>query len=690
MNQLQRTLSNYLSETGESMRSLSLRAGLHEKSVSRILTVDGHRPIRASLDALSRAMQRDLPCDSVGEKVTFAGLIARIPQKVDDAARAQRLVQRLRWLVRSAGWVAEFETVDRGKVVTFFAERNAASFGINKRSFSTYKAEIMTALDVALPRARGRMINDLDGTYAEVHRAIKDSALPTDMKMASGAFLVFLNDQRIAPGDITTATLEQYFLHRLEVSPKGPAVAQKHVSRIVALLRELASRQEFVPFGFVAPGSPFSDGRDKYGVGNDVITAIMSEFDSRIAPWALGRVSRDGKSIDEFIASLDAQKPAHDDKKRALLRRSGIKTRSSEGGTARADSLSAHGFLLPKGRWSAATLSRRRGYIVAGVKALYSRTGYLVESLDELTDPEVAWSIAVALEEANDTGFHSGYAASVVKTLTKIAAQFLVRDEQDIMALREHAKALASPKGMSERNIAKLKGFSPERIPLFLSVSDRILDDVNARTQSRRHRRTTKVTDPDGHKFTADQCRDIMCALAHDLMLIRAPRSANVLNIRLDWIRWYGSKACIVIPSVDVKLRDEMDDDLPLDLSAETSRLLRQYVEKVRPLALLPDDKANPYLFPGQGTQCGRPYESLLGRLVGWVFRIVGVKIHPHLYRHLIGWLWLRENIDMLPVVQQLLGHKNIQTTIEYYAAIDESLAMQRWNEFVSRQRKRS
>ena len=137
-----------------------------------------------------------------------------------------------------------------------------------------------------------------------------------------------------------------------------------------------------------------------------------------------------------------------------------------------------------------------------------------------------------------------------------------------------------------------------------------------------------------------------------------------------------------------MKLREDADPDLALDLSVETSRLLRQFLDKVRPFALIAGDEQNPYLFPGKGDTVGKPFETLLQRLVNWVFRVVGVKIHPHLYRHLIGWIWLRDNIDMLPVVQQLLGHKNIQTTIDYYAAIDGSLAMQRWNEFLDGKRK--
>lgn len=684
MSKLQDEIRTHLEITGESMRSLSLRAGLGARTVSNILHLDGLRPRRAAIEALSQAMGRELPVEDLPARITFATLIDRLPAKVSDAGKARRLAQRLRWLLRAAGWVAELEVVDRQKVQAYFAGTNAATFGLSARSFATYKAEVMTALDVALPRARVRGIADIGGLMGEVHAAIQASNLPQDLKLLSGSFLVWLHDQEIPPAAITTATLEAYFHHRLDVSPKGETVARKHVRRIAKLLRVLATGPEFARFGFVAAPHPFADGRDRYEVADAVISRLMTEFDSRIAPWALGQVSRDGQSLSDFIAWLDSQEPTEADAKRALLRRSGIKARQGTGTKSREASLSAWGFLLPKAQWTPATLAGRRGFVAAGAKALYARTGYLVETLDELTDPEIAWSIATALVDANQTGFQSGYAASVLKMIVKIAEQYLCRPEPEIVELRASIAALQTPKGMSERNIAKLRAFTPELVPAFLSVSDRILDDVNARSDARRHPGQTRGN----MRFDIEQCRDIMCALAHDFMLIRAPRSANIIGMRLDWIRWQGDHASIVVPSTEIKLRDLADPDLVLDLTPETSRLLRQFIEKVRPEALLPGDEQNPYLFPGQGQDTGQPYGNLLERLVGWVFRIVGVSIHPHLYHHLIGWIWLREDIGMLPVVQNLLGHRNIQTTIDYYAAIDSSLAMQKWQEHLDARRK--
>lgn len=67
----------------------------------------------------------------------------------------------------------------------------------------------------------------------------------------------------------------------------------------------------------------------------------------------------------------------------------------------------------------------------------------------------------------------------------------------------------------------------------------------------------------------------------------------------------------------------------------------------------------------------------------------MSVKINPHLYRHFLGWLWLREDPDRLPDVQRLLGHKRLETTLAHYAEIDEDLALDRWSKYLADQKSR-
>jgi hypothetical protein len=62
--------------------------------------------------------------------------------------------------------------------------------------------------------------------------------------------------------------------------------------------------------------------------------------------------------------------------------------------------------------------------------------------------------------------------------------------------------------------------------------------------------------------WISELARDVMCAVASDILLARAPRKENVLGIRLPWISWQGDGATVRVPNVEVKMRTSDDPDL--------------------------------------------------------------------------------------------------------------------------------
>ena len=101
---LQEALRQYLDESGESMRALSLRAGLSPKAISDILTLPGLRPRHTTLVALSTATGKDLHACLQDQPLRYADLLRRL---ADDGNKSA--ASRIRWLLRQAGWVAEVE-----------------------------------------------------------------------------------------------------------------------------------------------------------------------------------------------------------------------------------------------------------------------------------------------------------------------------------------------------------------------------------------------------------------------------------------------------------------------------------------------------------------------------------------------------------------------------------------------------
>ena len=53
------------------------------------------------------------------------------------------------------------------------------------------------------------------------------------------------------------------------------------------------------------------------------------------------------------------------------------------------------------------------------------------------------------------------------------------------------------------------------------------------------------------------------------------------------------------------------------------------------------------------------------------VLRSLGVKLTPHQFRHLAAKINLDANPGAYELVRQLLGHKNMKTTTNFYAGID-------------------
>lgn len=685
------TLTQYLQTSSETKRSLSLRSGLGEKAVSDILRRPGHKPRGTTLTALSQSTGIDLFACFENPPVYYADLIAQL-----DASGQNRRAQRLRWLTRVSGWVPETTIVCRREAIDFLRSHRAAEFNLRKSSYATYASEAIEIVSTAAPRKRKRGSWDLTGTYAEILNAIsnENSSIRKWQIGVARPFLVFLHDRQIPVPEITTDTLAAYHGERLEVSSKSEKKCRQHVIEVAKFLKDAADIGALRSFGFRPVEHPFGRYAGKYGVADDVIADLMMEFDRHVAPWATGDVSRTGQPLAAFIKELDKRETSVSERK-ALLRerraeraaRPGQKpvedTRTND------DVLTANGFLTDKQKWSAKTLKTRRGYIVSLAKATVANVNMAPESMEELLDPDFLETAIDAIRDANVGEFSSGYLGSVLKCARKIAKDYQCRPKEDL----ERISNLISihdrkRRGIAPRNRAKLRQFDGCRIQRIIDLGDVIIADVNAEIDRRRvaHRKMHGNLPSRVDVIDAELGRNIMAAIAHEILLRNAPRSDNLINARLDWISWQGEGARITVPAVHVKMRGPDDDDLTLFLNGRQSKLLRSYLDSVRAKCLVSGDERNPFLFPGQvqKEQAGLPYKTILARVIRILNNKVGCQIHPHLYRHLIGWIWLKRSIDNLPKVQRMLGHKSLQTTIDYYAELDPSLVFDDWNEHLN------
>lgn len=620
--------------------------------------------------------------------VTYADVMRSLVGKATPTARNQ--LNSLRFLLKHTLWPPSAPT-DRRRVIEFFDEHGAAELGVSRASLSVHKSQALAAL----PRKQrgARSTQSLGGDYRRIYEACPERLVGASRSVI-GTFLVYLEDRGIRPDAISSLTLEEYKAHRLLVSPRSAKTIEKTMKTISRIWRALGDNGELA--GLALATLPNSDTRDprQFHVDPQIFSALMTEFEEKIAPWARGERSNSGETFKEAVARLDAMSPEITDKKTAWKERRADK-KTSESLKNKSDKwLEAAGFVKRSGQWGAARQKAARDQILACAKAIYLHEGYLIESFDEFCDPDIAAACCEIIARKNGhKGDDSSYIHTILQLHRKIASKYLQLPEDVLERLEAIAEAYPAPMpGIRPKNKAKLRRFTQEKIQAFVNLSNSLIKDANVAIK-----RARKQAEADlGRKVEVQDLlnetiiRTIMQACAHDIMLARAPRIANFRAISLDWLRRDETKTVITVPAVMIKKRTKGDADLSILLSEEQSERLWTYILRIRPHVLRRDDYENRNLFPCISTKVQAPnrsYDNLLPGLCKVVSRKLGVEIHPHLYRHLIGWIWLKDDPTRLPDVQKMLGHKSLATTLASYAELDESGILQSWNDHIQNMR---
>jgi integrase len=114
---------------------------------------------------------------------------------------------------------------------------------------------------------------------------------------------------------------------------------------------------------------------------------------------------------------------------------------------------------------------------------------------------------------------------------------------------------------------------------------------------------------------------------------------------------------------------DETKNDVVLEFEVPTvlAERLQVYRHEIAPAVIgeRPD-----WVFVGS---TGRPrtQDAIAVAIAKTILRYLGVKITPHQFRHLAAKFHLEANPGAYELVRQLLGHRNLTTTTEFYAGID-------------------
>jgi integrase len=714
MTALQNQLTEYLDRHGTSARALSLRAGLNEKLVTNILSGSIVRPSGQTLDALGSAIGGDLaPLVAIPTAApTLQDVINYLEAHVPEGCSGDYRDQIVATLRRLPGWVGKSDPADipasKADLEALVGRYNAAALGIGAATFGVYVSHINRALDFYFARAAKVMINDVTGPHRELYEVLRedfdhrtgdglrvgrDRRYKTDQFYEFSRFLAYLHvrDRALTEVDETDfVAFAEHLRANGSVRSATPQKAERAAKRCRKAWNDMVDDPDpaiRAAFGGRKVGKPFASRVDKFGVPADICAPILAEYDGRIAPWGRGELSRMGQTLDEFLAEIDARAPQHrgNDQPDPLA-----KYFDNVAAGERAERIETDGGFLTKGkdRWGEKTIATRRGYVISLVKALYADCGYHVTSFEQLLAPRCVDAAFQALAFYNPDHENSAYFETIGKLLMTLARHWQRADETTLKQLRKLLEQYRRDRfGVTPRNRDKVSQFTPERLEDFFRLPFRLTDRVERLGKARRRElKAAGVQQPSAAELVTDEMALLLeVAVAILILQLRPLRRVNLLGIDLErHLRRTarGHLQCI-IPKGEVAKGGE---DIHITFDEDSARLIELFRDRFRPVLQSGNPTRNTLLFGSRTTDA--PLVGLPDRLVRVVRQEIGVSIHPHLFRHLVGWVWLRRDPRALRDVSILLGHRSMETTRKYYCDLDEEIAQQDWSNILGEYRR--
>jgi integrase len=271
-----------------------------------------------------------------------------------------------------------------------------------------------------------------------------------------------------------------------------------------------------------------------------------------------------------------------------------------------------------------------------------------IRTLDDVAHPNQASRILYFLSErtARKHGGHVGYMALV---LYMVARDHLRLSGEELATLARFARNTADRRhGMSDRTWERLVQFDdPRLLRKFEALPDELVRSIKKQPISISTAKTVRV------------------ALALALMLDTGLRSGNVVALDLDR-HLIGTphaqmgSITLFIPAEEVKNGVEFRGSL----MPRTARIWKLYVEDYRQVQM---GKSCTWLFPRRdGSHWSQ--QHAYSDVKDVADKLLGLDVTPHLLRALVGKIILDKIPGGHAIVQQVLGHKQLSTTVNYYA----------------------
>lgn len=285
--------------------------------------------------------------------------------------------------------------------------------------------------------------------------------------------------------------------------------------------------------------------------------------------------------------------------------------------------------------------------------------GYLVEHYQDA----LRWHLD------RNGGKTTAQIANLADCVRSIAKYHVKVPEHVLRAIeRVRAKLTEAHTGLTEKNKKRLRQFEmPRNVQKLLWHGKTTLD------------RTTKSDDG-----TRQWAHEASLALAIEVLIHAPMRIENLASLRLDkHLQWekpgFRGRLSISIPESEVKNAQDLHFPLPLPVS----NMVRVYLERFRP-RLFKDN--NEYLFPSRNGKAKRS-DTLSKQISRQIWDRTGLKVNPHLIRHFVATMVIKNQPGNYEAARRILGHKDSNTTYNHYESTEGKAAVEHWHDLLSNER---
>jgi integrase len=300
------------------------------------------------------------------------------------------------------------------------------------------------------------------------------------------------------------------------------------------------------------------------------------------------------------------------------------------------------------------TITTRRNYLRLAASAAVKR-GVPAEKLRSLADLVSASTARLILEHylAKKDGEIVTFTIDMAERLSAIARVYVKAPETEIQVLERYCVRLRRKRrfGLTEKNMAVIRTFKNlNNRNRLKALPGQLFDEALAERDA-----------------PIQAAVKAQIALAIQILLVAPMRLANLaaLNLEQNVVRVSGIEPTyhLVIPPEEVKNEEPLEYPLP----KMVNEMLGIYLAVFRP-RLCPT--ASTWLFPGE-SDGHKTKTTLSGQIIDRITKEIGIRVTPHQFRHLAAAFILEKDPANYEFVRRVLGHKNLQTTINFYVGLE-------------------